>query len=309
MTRRKPVGRLGAGDDKPATSASNESNVSGSGATVPTVLFKPGKAARKQRRQMRRHPVFRDVLRAYVQCKRPVVASIPPLDQSEEVLFKEFAEEDHHLLRDDDESAGTDEDGAEDEIPEAEMSTFLNGVLSTLQIHRQEIEALIRVRESCCEQYAEFLKTTWLEKLQQDPSAEDSADTETPGTAPHAPRPGVAEVADGLMRRRKKEEAESDRAVEKRRRENLPTDSVNVLRNWMMENVKRPYPTDQDKADLAKAAGITTHQVSNWFVNARKRIWQTMLEAKYGEDGAHALMPSRPLRAMEIPQLGDVTPT
>eukprot|EP00961_Rhodomonas_salina_P059957 805214-Rhodomonas_salina.1 len=29
----------------------------------------------------------------------------------------------------------------------------------------------------------------------------------------------------------------------------------------MLDNVKRPYPTDQDKADLAKAAGITTHQV------------------------------------------------
>jgi hypothetical protein len=73
---------------------------------------------------MRRHPLFRDILRAYVICKRPILDPIPPLDQSEEVLayqlneknsyenhsrflccilqvlFKEFAEEDHPILRD-----------------------------------------------------------------------------------------------------------------------------------------------------------------------------------------------------------------
>ncbi len=89
---------------------------------IPTFHFKPVPASRLHRRQMRRHPLFRDILRAYVICKRPILDPIPPLDQSEEVLtappdhsskqavsyaalflqvlFKEFAEEDHPILRD-----------------------------------------------------------------------------------------------------------------------------------------------------------------------------------------------------------------
>jgi len=78
---------------------------------------------------------------------------------------------------------------------------------------------------------------------------------------------------------------------EKRRRENLPPFAVQVLKEWMMENVKRPYPTDHDKSELASRALISPQQVSNWFVNARKRIWQQMLEDEFGRDQACALMP------------------
>jgi len=49
---------------------------------------------------MRAHPLFTDVLRAYSTCKRPIIGSIPPLEASEEVLFREFSSEDHPLLKD-----------------------------------------------------------------------------------------------------------------------------------------------------------------------------------------------------------------
>jgi hypothetical protein len=61
---------------------------------------KPSHAPKRHRKQMRSHPLFKDVLRAYALCKRPVLGAIPPLEASEEVLFKEFAEEDHALLKD-----------------------------------------------------------------------------------------------------------------------------------------------------------------------------------------------------------------
>lgn len=34
---------------------------------------------------MRSHPLFRDVLRQYAMCKRPILGAIPPLEASEEV--------------------------------------------------------------------------------------------------------------------------------------------------------------------------------------------------------------------------------
>ena len=63
-------------------------------------LQKPSRAPKHHRKQMRSHPLFRDVLRQYSLCKRPVLGAIPPLEASEEVLFKEFSEEDHPLLKD-----------------------------------------------------------------------------------------------------------------------------------------------------------------------------------------------------------------
>ena len=55
-----------------------------------------------------------------------------------------------------------------------------------------------------------------------------------------------------------------------------------MLKAWMFapEHVCHPYPTTQDKKDLAEAAGITEKQLSNWFVNARKRLWLPLLRRK-----------------------------
>ena len=61
---------------------------------------KPPRVSKRQRKQMRSHPLFVEVLRAYSLCKRPILGPIPPLEASEEVLFKEFSEEDHALLKD-----------------------------------------------------------------------------------------------------------------------------------------------------------------------------------------------------------------
>ncbi|VAH66390.1 unnamed protein product [Triticum turgidum subsp. durum] len=38
------------------------------------------------------------------------------------------------------------------------------------------------------------------------------------------------------------------------------------------------YPTDGDKQMLAKQTGLTRNQVSNWFINARVRLWKPMVE-------------------------------
>ena len=97
---------------------------------------------------MRKHPLFKEMLRAYALCKRPVLEDIPALEASEEVLFKEFAEEDHALLRQAEEQDEHDDALAqypEDEVPGEEMTAFLEETIATLRAHRAEIEALIMV--------------------------------------------------------------------------------------------------------------------------------------------------------------------
>ncbi|KAG6521045.1 BEL1-like homeodomain protein 9 [Zingiber officinale] len=58
----------------------------------------------------------------------------------------------------------------------------------------------------------------------------------------------------------------------------LPERAVSVLRAWLFEHFLHPYPTDVDKHNLAKQTGLTRNQVSNWFINARVRLWKPMVE-------------------------------
>nr|ABW97425.1 putative transcription factor qSH-1 [Oryza rufipogon] len=58
----------------------------------------------------------------------------------------------------------------------------------------------------------------------------------------------------------------------------LPERAVSVLRAWLFEHFLHPYPTDGDKQMLAKQTGLTRNQVSNWFINARVRLWKPMVE-------------------------------
>ncbi|CAG7884952.1 homeobox protein ATH1 [Brassica rapa] len=63
----------------------------------------------------------------------------------------------------------------------------------------------------------------------------------------------------------------------------LPEKSVSVLRTWMFQNFLHPYPTDSEKHLLAIRSGLTRSQVSNWFINARVRLWKPMIEEMYAE--------------------------
>ncbi|KAG6498004.1 BEL1-like homeodomain protein 9 [Zingiber officinale] len=64
----------------------------------------------------------------------------------------------------------------------------------------------------------------------------------------------------------------------------LPERAVSVLRAWLFEHFLHPYPTDVDKHNLAKQTGLTRNQVSNWFINARVRLWKPMVEEIHSLD-------------------------
>ncbi|XP_009775317.1 uncharacterized protein LOC107768451 [Nicotiana tabacum] len=58
----------------------------------------------------------------------------------------------------------------------------------------------------------------------------------------------------------------------------LPERAVAILRAWLFDHFLHPYPTDSDKHMLATQTGLTRNQVSNWFINARVRVWKPMVE-------------------------------
>ncbi|CAN1314567.1 BEL1-like homeodomain protein 11 [Linum perenne] len=70
----------------------------------------------------------------------------------------------------------------------------------------------------------------------------------------------------------------------------LPETSVSILRSWLFEHFLNPYPNDSEKLMLASQTGLTKNQVailvSNWFINARVRLWKPMIEEMYKEEFA-----------------------
>ncbi|KAH7846852.1 hypothetical protein Vadar_018848 [Vaccinium darrowii] len=66
----------------------------------------------------------------------------------------------------------------------------------------------------------------------------------------------------------------------------LPETSVTILRSWLFEHFLHPYPNDSEKLMLASQTGLSKNQVSNWFINARVRLWKPMIEDMYKEEFA-----------------------
>ncbi|KAI8975461.1 homeobox KN domain-containing protein, partial [Mycotypha africana] len=63
----------------------------------------------------------------------------------------------------------------------------------------------------------------------------------------------------------------------KRRRGNLPKEVTELLKRWLILHKSYPYPTEREKQQLADQTGLMVSQISNWFINARRRILQPLL--------------------------------
>ncbi|KAH9302875.1 hypothetical protein KI387_014458 [Taxus chinensis] len=70
----------------------------------------------------------------------------------------------------------------------------------------------------------------------------------------------------------------------------LPERAVTLLRAWLFEHFLHPYPSDADKHLLARQTGLSRSQISNWFINARVRLWKPMVEEMYQEEAREAQM-------------------
>ncbi|KAL5713352.1 hypothetical protein ACHQM5_015436 [Ranunculus cassubicifolius] len=78
----------------------------------------------------------------------------------------------------------------------------------------------------------------------------------------------------------------------------LPETSVGILRSWLFEHFLHPYPNDSEKLMLASQTGLTKNQVSNWFINARVRLWKPMIEEMYMEELGESSMDSNQSESM-----------
>lgn len=78
------------------------------------------------------------------------------------------------------------------------------------------------------------------------------------------------------------------------------------------EHIAHPYPTEQEKAQIMADTGIELKQLTNWFVNNRKRYWKPRVEARLQQQVQLPVTPSSikrrtssntELTAMDVPSL------
>uniref|UniRef100_A0A2C9KBJ5 Homeobox domain-containing protein n=1 Tax=Biomphalaria glabrata TaxID=6526 RepID=A0A2C9KBJ5_BIOGL len=69
----------------------------------------------------------------------------------------------------------------------------------------------------------------------------------------------------------------------------FPKVATNIMRAWLFQHLSHPYPSEEQKKQLAQDTGLTILQVNNWFINARRRIVQPMIDqSNRAGPGAHA---------------------
>ncbi|XP_076313917.1 homeobox protein Meis2-like isoform X2 [Tachypleus tridentatus] len=74
------------------------------------------------------------------------------------------------------------------------------------------------------------------------------------------------------------EEDDDERVKKQKKRGLFPKVATNMLRAWLFQHLSHPYPSEDQKKQLSRDTGLTILQVNNWFINARRRIVQPMLD-------------------------------
>ncbi|CAA7387733.1 unnamed protein product [Spirodela intermedia] len=68
----------------------------------------------------------------------------------------------------------------------------------------------------------------------------------------------------------------------KNKKGKLPKEARQKLLIWWELHYSWPYPSESEKAALEESTGLTQNQISNWFINQRKRHWKPSEDARPG---------------------------
>ncbi|XP_069957368.1 homeobox protein PKNOX1 isoform X3 [Cherax quadricarinatus] len=79
-------------------------------------------------------------------------------------------------------------------------------------------------------------------------------------------------------------EEEEEGGMRRQKRGVLPKHATAIMKAWLFQHIVHPYPSEDEKRHIAAQTNLTLLQVNNWFINARRRILQPMIDASTPPD-------------------------
>lgn len=73
------------------------------------------------------------------------------------------------------------------------------------------------------------------------------------------------------------------REGKRKKRLHLPAKAVIILCNWLFEHRFKAYPSGVEKRMLSEQTHLSFMQISNWFINARRRVLPETLQQNGGD--------------------------
>ncbi|OTB06886.1 hypothetical protein M426DRAFT_9313 [Hypoxylon sp. CI-4A] len=109
----------------------------------------------------------------------------------------------------------------------------------------------------------------------------------TPFSPPGMPSPSHFDPSyESMVRLRDYSMVMNNEGKQRKRRGNLPKETTDILRAWFLAHLNHPYPTEEEKQTLMRKTGLQLNQISNWFINARRRQLPTMINNARAESDA-----------------------
>uniref|UniRef100_A0A672LU03 Homeobox protein Meis1-like n=1 Tax=Sinocyclocheilus grahami TaxID=75366 RepID=A0A672LU03_SINGR len=210
-----------------------------------------------------------------------------------------------------------------------ELDNLMIQAIQVLRFHLLELEKVHELCDNFCHRYISCLKgkmpidlviddreggsksdseeitrpldqTSW-NRDHDDAASTRSGGTPGPSSGGHTSHSGdnSSEQGDGLDNSVASPSTGDDDDPDKEKKRNkkrgiFPKVATNIMRAWLFQHLTHPYPSEEQKKQLAQDTGLTILQVNNWFINARRRIVQPMIDqsnravsqgAPYNPDG------------------------
>ncbi|XP_073010679.1 homeobox protein knotted-1-like 3 [Typha latifolia] len=254
--------------------------------------WRPGEAAREKAAVLR-HPLYEQLLSAHVACLR--IAT--PVDQLPRIDAQ--LAQSHHVVA---KYAALAAGAAGDE----ELDQFMTHYVLLLCSFKEQLQQHVRIHAmeavmACWEIEQSLQSLTGVSPgegtgatMSDDEDEQADSDTnfsdqgfdgsDSMGYGPLIPteteRSLIERVRQELKHELKQGYKEKivdirEEILRKRRAGKLPGDTASLLKAWWQSHSKWPYPTEDDKARLVQETGLQLKQINNWFINQRKRNWNS----------------------------------
>ncbi|XP_062364633.1 homeobox protein PKNOX2 isoform X4 [Cinclus cinclus] len=224
-------------------------------APVPAAGGDPQAQLEADKRAVYRHPLFPLLTLLFEKCEQATQGSECITSASFDVDIENFVhqqEQEHKPFFSDD----------------PELDNLMVKAIQVLRIHLLELEKVNELCKDFCNRYITCLKT----KMHSDNLLRnDLGGPYSPNPSSISLHPQVNLDLTSLL--------DGEDKKSKNKRGVLPKHATNIMRSWLFQHLMHPYPTEDEKRQIAAQTNLTLLQVNNWFINARRRILQPMLDA------------------------------